>query len=93
MARAKKSVSKRIQENYPEFEAEVLGLSVDQLNNKLASLAKGLEESENHKDENDDLEKARALVTELAAPYSDVKKAVALKTKYVVGLIKEKGGA
>jgi len=93
MARGKKSVSKQIQENYPEFEAETLGLSIDQLNNKLASLAKGLEESEDAKEGDEELEKARLLVSELGAPYRDVKKAVNLKTKFVIGLLREKGGA
>ena len=93
MARSKKSVSKQIQENYPEFEAEVSGLSIDQLNNKLAALAKGLEESEAAKEDDEELNKTHALASELGAPYRDVKKAVKLKTKYVIGLLRDKGAA
>jgi hypothetical protein len=93
MARTKKSVTKQVQENYPEFADEVNGLSIDQLNNKLASLAKGLEESESTKENDEDLERAHSLASELGAPYRDVKKAVNLKTKYVIGLLKDKGAA
>lgn len=93
MARSKKSVMKQIQENYPEFADEVNGLSAEQLNNKLASLAKGLEESENSKEIDEELQRTRALATELAAPYRDVKKAVNVKTKYVISLLRDKGAA
>ena len=90
---AKKSVREKVEKDYPEFSTEVAGLSIDELNSKLASLAKGLEDSENHKDDNEDLNNAKALASELAAPYRDVKKAVQLKSKYVIALLREKGGA
>lgn len=93
MARSKKTVASQVQENYPEFETEVIGLSIDQLNNKLASLTKGLEESEAAKEEDEDLNNAHALASELGAPYKDVKKAIRLKTKYVIGLLRDKGAA
>jgi hypothetical protein len=93
MARSKKTITAQVQENYPEFETEVAGLNIDQLNNKLASLAKGLEESEATKEDDEELNKAHALASELGAPYKDVKKAIRLKTKYVIGLLRDKGAA
>jgi hypothetical protein len=92
MAKSKKSVQEKVQAEFPEFVTDVAGLSVDQLNTKLATLAKGLEESEECKDNDEELEKTKLLAAELSAPYRDIKKAVGLKTKYVISLIKEKGG-
>ena len=93
MARTKKSVRETVEKNYPEFAEELNGATTDQLNSRLATLAKGLEESEQAKEGDDELEKARLLASELAAPYRDVKKAVQLKSKYVIGLLRDKGAA
>lgn len=93
MARQKKTVRERVENDYPEFATEVAGENAQQLNNRLATLAKGLEESEQKKEDNEKLKNARGLASELAAPYRDVKKAVQLKSKYVIGLLKDKGAA
>ena len=92
MARAKKSLQEKVQEDMPEFAAEVAGLSVQDLNNRLATLAKGAEENEQAQEDDEDLEKARAEASELAAPYRDAKKALRLRSRYVISLIREKGG-
>lgn len=91
MARQKKTVQEVVQTEFPEFFNEVAGLSTDQLNNRLATLAKNLEESETAKEEDEELEEAKATATELAAPYRDAKKALRVKSKYVISLLKEKG--
>lgn len=91
MARAKKSVQEKVQTEFPEFATEVAVLSVDQLNNRLATLAKNLEESETAKENDSDLESAQATAAELSAPYKDAKKAIRLKTKYVISLLTDKG--
>lgn len=93
MARTKKSVQEKVQAEFPEFANELGGASVDQLNTRLANLAKALEESESAKEADEELERAQALVGELGAPYKDVKKAVRLKTKYVISLLRDKGAA
>lgn len=92
MARAKKSLQEKVQEEMPEFAAEVAGLSVDQLNARLANLAKDAETNEQAKEDDEDLEKAQVEAKELGAPYRDFKKANRLRSRYVIGLIKEKGG-
>ena len=93
MARQKKTNNEVVQGEYPEFATEVAGLSPDQLNNRLASLAKALEESETAKEGDEELENAKALASELSGPYRDVKKAIRQKTKYVIGLLTDKGAA
>lgn len=93
MARQKKTVQEKVQADYPEFATEVANLTVDELNNRLSSMVKELEESESHKENNEDLNDAKSLASELAAPYRDVKKAVQLKSRYVVGLLKDKAKA
>jgi hypothetical protein len=91
---AKKSVRSQVEKNYPEFATEVASDSVEQLNNRLASLAKELEKSERFKEEEDrELIKAKALKAELEGPYRDVKKAIQLKSKYVIALLRDKGAA
>lgn len=91
MARQKKTVQELVQTEYPEFAGEVNGLSADQLNNRLATLAKNLEESETAKEEDEALEEAKSTASELAAPYRDAKKALRAKSRYIIGLLKEKG--
>lgn len=93
MGRNKKSIQEKVQAEFPEFAEEIASLGINELNGKLASLAKGLQESEEAKEKDEELERTKLLATELAAPYRDVKKAVGLKTKYVISLLKEKGGA
>jgi hypothetical protein len=87
MARKKKG----IEEEYPEFVSEVAALTTDQLNNRLATLAKNLEESETAKEDDEELEEAKATASELGAPYRDMKKAVRAKSKYIIKTLKERG--
>jgi len=93
MARPKKSFTEKVQKELPEFASEVATLSVDNLNARLAVLAKANEENEQNQENDEDLETARAEASELAAPYKEAKKHLRLKTRYIVSLINEKGGA
>lgn len=85
-------LQEKIQKANPEFAEEVGALSVEQLDHRLAQLAKDLEATEDAKDADSDLAEAQEKATELAAPYRDAKKALRLKSRYVIALIKEKGG-
>lgn len=80
---------KDINTEHPEFVKEVNKLTKDQLKERVVQLQQGLEESEAHKEDNTDLKNARVIVSELNAPYRDVKSAVKLKTKYILDLLKE----
>ncbi len=92
MSKPKKSIQETVQKEMPEFAAEVAELSVDELDFRLAQNAKDTEGVEQAKDEDLSLEEARALASELAQPYREAKKALGLKSKYIISLIKEKGG-
>lgn len=84
--------AQKVEKELPEFSAEVAGLDVQAMKNRIAGYAKELEDSETHKEENQDLIDAQAEVSLLTGPYKDVRKAVRMKTRYLLGLIKEKGG-
>lgn len=92
MAKAKKSLAEKVQEEHAEFAGEVAGLSVQELDNRLATLAKAGEENEQAKEDDEELEQALANASELGAPYRDARKVIRLKSRYIIGLIKEKGG-
>ena len=89
----KASLSEKVQKEMPEFASEVAGLSAQDLNNRLAELAKAAEQNEQAREGDEDLEEARANASQLAAPYNDAKKVIRLKSRYIIGLINEKGGA
>jgi hypothetical protein len=89
----KKNLEETIHAEYPEFYSEVLSLSADELNTKLATLSKHAEESENAKEDDEELKEAKALASELGAPYRDAKKALRLKSKFVIKTLKDKGAA
>lgn len=91
MGRTKKTNTEVVQAEFPEFAAEADAMSSDKLTVRLAYLAKELEESETHKENNETLEQAKGDVAELSAPYKDLRKAVRLKSKYIIALLKEKG--
>lgn len=75
-----------------QFRDEVWGLSVEKLEDRIANLQKALDESEEHKKENQALKDAKDEVSMLDGPYKDLKKAVQVKTKFLIELIKDKGG-
>lgn len=92
MAKQKKPIKTVVQELYPDFAGDVDGLTVDALEKRLNMYAKRAEEIEEAKEQDEELEKTRDLLTELAAPYRDGKKEVRFKSRYLISLIKEKGG-
>lgn len=91
--RAPKTLMEKLDSQFPGFVDEVSGLSVQALEKKVADYQKSLEDSENHKSANEPLRVAREQLKELNAPYSEVRKAIGLKTKYLIQTIREKGGA
>jgi hypothetical protein len=82
----------KVQKEMPEFANEVAGLDVQALKNRIANYARELSKSEECQENDEALAAARAEVKELGAPYREVKKAVATKTRYLLNLIEEKGG-
>lgn len=95
MARPKKeplTFEGKVQKEFPEFTSEVAGLDVQALKNRIATYARELSESEDCKDNDEELKNTQSELKELNAPYREVKKAVATKTRYLLSMIKEKGG-
>jgi hypothetical protein len=96
MARTKKtgSLSEQVDTKYPGYVSEVAGLSVTQLEKRIADMQKTLEDAAIFKEEKNGeaIKSLREQLKDLNADYSDVKKAVVLKTKFCVTLIREKGG-
>lgn len=91
--RKPKTLLEKVDVEFPGFAEEVLSANVPQLEKRISDMQKALEDSEQHKAQNQDLKDASAELENLRGPYKDVKKAVGLKTKFLVSLIREKGGA
>ncbi len=89
---AKKSVQETVQKKYPDFVEVVDGLGVPELEARLLTYAKEREKVEEAKEADEELAKTAELLKELKGPYSDATKAINLKSRYLISLIKEKGG-
>lgn len=92
MKSGKLSISDKVRKEYPEFVEEVIGLSLEHLEIRLARHSKQIVEIEDAKEIDLELAIAKEDVKVLAAPYSEAKKALTHKTRFIVELIKEKGG-
>ena len=90
--KSKKSVAETVQKELPDFAAEVEALSQEQLDDRLAALAKSLEEVQDAQDADEALETARETARDLAAPYRESKNVLRLKSRYIVGLSRDRGG-
>lgn len=92
MSKPKKDVRTKAQKQIPDFVEVVDALGVPELEKRLNTLAKQAEEVESSKENDEGLEEAKQVASELAAPYRDAKKEIRLKTRYIIQLIGEKGG-
>lgn len=87
--KAKRDVEKK----YPSFVEETNGMSVADMNARLNKLVKNNDEIQTAMDENQKINEAKELLKELKGPYTDGIKENKLKIKYLIEMIKEKGGA
>lgn len=76
----------------PEFVAEVVGLSVEHLDARLAALAKESYNVDESKAQDEDYIEAKEKAKEFGAPYRDAKKMIKLKSDYISELVSDKGG-
>jgi hypothetical protein len=90
---SKKSLKQKVQELYPDFAGDVDSLPVELLEKRLTTYAKRAEEIEEAKENDGELERTRELLSELGAPYRDGRKEVRYKSRYLITLIKERGGS
>lgn len=93
MNKPKPSFKEKVQKEQPEFVAEVESASVEQLDARLAQLAKDIEAVNDAKEADEELEQAREKASQLAAPYSESRKALQAKSRYIVELLKDKGAS
>lgn len=91
MKPGKLSISDKVRKEHPEFVEEVVGLSLEDLRIRLARHSKQIVEIEDSKETDLELATAKENAKILASPYSEAKKAITHKTRFIVELIKEKG--
>lgn len=90
--KSKKDIQKIMAENNPEFVDECQSLSVEQLDARLAQCAKDAEAADEIKDADVKYQAAKEEAKELGACHRDAKKAIKLRSRYLIALIKERGG-
>jgi hypothetical protein len=94
-ARKPRTLVEKIESEFPDFQSEVVGLDVGKLEKRIADMQKELQDAADFQEEKrgEEIRNLAAELKEARGPYNDVKSAVSLKTKYLVTLIREKGGA
>lgn len=89
----KMKMKKTVEKEFPSFVDEVVGHSIEQLEGKILTYAKERENVRDSKSNDEGLLKVLDMKAELEAPYKDALKAIDLKSRYLIELLKEKGGA
>ena len=87
----KKNIEEVMVKENPEFVSEVASLSTEELDARIAQLAKDLEAVDEAKEADEALKDLRDQVSIASAPYNESKKALKLKTKYLIQLMKSRG--
>lgn len=85
-----KTVQEKVESEFPDFATEAVSLSPSEIDARILKMQKELEYSELAKEEDNELNDAKTLARELGAPYREVKRAVNLKTRYLIALLKAK---
>lgn len=88
MARPKVSLVDKVRKEFPEFATEIDSLSQEQMDARIAQLAKDAEDVQDAKDADEALEDAQANAALLNAPYREAKKAIRLKSRYIMAMLK-----
>jgi hypothetical protein len=84
------NVATKTQKEFPEFVNEVANLSVGDLNNRLLALTIASADNDTAQENDEELEEAKEKAAFFAAPYRDARKAVKLKTRYILSLLEGK---
>ena len=87
----KAKARQKLEKENPEFVSEVSALSGEELNSRLAQLAKDIETVQDRKEADEDLASAQEGVRQMLAPYTDAKKALRAKSQYIIALLKDRG--
>lgn len=92
MARQKQDIRAKVEKEFPEFVGTVASLSLDELEKRISTYAKESEAVETAKSNDAALNEAKDQVSEMGAPYRDAKKAIRMKIRYLIEMVKESGG-
>ena len=94
-AREPQTLLTKIDKQFPTYANEVMGLSIAELDVRISNLQKGIEDAEQFRDEQNGeaIKSLKAQLKDLNADYSEVRKENSLKTKFLISLIRERGGA
>lgn len=87
------TLKEKVQAEYPDFTSVVDTLSLAELEGRLSEHAKFAEQNEDAKEADEEFQSTKALATELGAPYRDAKKAIRMKSRYIIATIRDKGGS
>lgn len=87
----KKSLEEQVKEAMPEFYEEVQTLAETDMVGRLAQTAKDSEAVFDAKEADEALQEAKQHATQLGAPYSDSLKAIRLRSRYLIKLLKDRG--
>lgn len=90
---SKKDLAAQIKEAFPEFYDSIHSGTSEELDVTLAKFAKHLQEVSESKSADEKLEEAKKLVAFLSEPYRDAKKALQLKSRYIISILRERGHA
>lgn len=83
----------KVSKEFPEFVEVVDGMSLEELDGRLLSLAKHQEEVSEALAQHEEINRLKERLKELKADFTDTQKALRIKMKYIHQLMKEKGGA
>ncbi len=89
----KKDIRIIVKEEFPEFVEEIAAAQSPDLNNRLSELAKNMEAVDEAKDADQALKDAKQQSFDFGAPYRDAKKAIKLKSRYIIAMLKDRGEA
>lgn len=87
--RKKVDIRTKVEKEFPDFAEEASSLSEDALRKILASLAEQGDNVDESKENDKELDDAVEAAKEKSAPYRDAKRAIKLKTRYIVSILKE----
>jgi hypothetical protein len=90
--KSRKNFKQMVEEEHSSWVDTLLGKSVKEMEDHLVTLAKHRQEIIEDRNNRDDIKQLQEELKELKAPFRDALKANDAKQKYLVELIKEKGG-
>jgi hypothetical protein len=88
----KLSFEEKLQKDEPAFCSSVDGMGVEALNKELVRYAKYSEEIQSEIENSAALKEAKEALKLITGPFNDAKKGNRTKMRYIINLIKAKGG-